>query len=198
MNSNQWANYWNKQSDPRHSTNNDDFFKEIAKEIEYHLGDLKNKNILELGCGDGSILKFLPITHNQYTGVDFSQSLLDILKSTLPNFTVHKMGATEFLKKNLQEDNKKYDIIFSYGVLQYFEEQQLKELFLLQKNNLNPEGTAFHFGIPVVENKRLFTSGKGIQNKNMFQPRQLIKQIKSKYSNNIGHWHKLDSYVNYL
>lgn len=189
MNKQNWKDYWNKQQDPRHSVNQDSFFEKVAKEIEFHLGDLKNKKILEIGCGDGALLKFLPITAEQYVGVDFSDSLLKKFKKTYTDYKVQNIGGTEYLDST----KEKYDVIFSFGVLQYFNEQQLKELSELQKKHLNKGGFAFHFGVPIVENKKLFTSGKGIQNKTMFKPRSFAKETKSRLVNNIGNWHKLNS-----
>lgn len=189
MNRNKWADYWNQQSDPRHSINNDNFFKKVAKEMEYHLGDLQNKTILELGCGDGSLLKHLPIEAKQYTGVDFSESLLKIFSNNFPNHKVVNHGAIEFL----QESNETFDIIFSFGVLQYFNETQLQELFSLQKKSLNKNGIAIHFGVPIEEQKPVFLSGQGTQNASCFKKRAFLKQIKSRYKNNIGHWHRLEA-----
>ena len=182
-----WESYWSEQSDPRHAVNDDNFYEKLAKEITYHLGNLENKKILELGCGDGALLRHLPINGDQYTGVDFSDSLLDLFSNNYPGYKSLNMGASEFLK----ETDEKFDVIFSFGLLQYFDEAELLKLFSLQNRAMKNNAIAVHFGIPVEEKKHVFITGQGAQNTSGFQKRSFLKQLKSRFANNIGHWHRL-------
>jgi len=190
---NKWANYWSRQSDPRHAINDDNFYKELSKEIIYHLGILENKKILELGCGDGALLKYLPINADQYTGVDFSENLLELFGRKFPNYHSLNKGAIEYL----QETGEKFDIIFSFGLLQYFDDTELLKLFELQKKAMNSKAIAVHFGIPVEEQKHVFLTGQGAQNASKFKKRRFLKQLKSRFRNNIGNWHKLHCLYKY-
>jgi cyclopropane fatty-acyl-phospholipid synthase-like methyltransferase len=182
-----WQSYWNQQSDPRHAQNQTPFFKSVADEIQYHCGDLTGKTVLELGCGDGSILKFMKVEKDGYIGVDFSASLLDIFAINCPGYATQQTGAIEFLK----DSDSRFDVIFSFGVLQYFDEAGLEELFTLQRDALNENGFAIHFGIPIAEQRHVFSTGQGTPLTAGSHGRSWFKQIKSRFKNNIGHWHRL-------
>lgn len=184
-----WHSYWKKQSDARHALNQSSFHEQIASEIAFHLGDISGKKILELGCGDGALIEYLPIKAEQYTGVDFSKNLLEIFKQKKPQYKTHTSGAIEFL----ESCTEKYDLIFSFGVLQYFDKKALEYLFNLQKKALNKDGSAFHFGIPVTEQRNVFVNGQGTPNTVYVANRPLHIKIKSRFYNNIGHWHSIVS-----
>jgi len=182
-----WEKYWNKQTDARHVSGEPEYQQRLAAEMCFHMGKLSDKKILEIGCGDGSLIPYLPITPERYTGIDFSTSLLNIFKKNHPQFTTKAQGALEYLEQN----TSKFDLIFSFGVLQYFDSTALDQLFKLQKEALAAGGKACHFGVPVLELQKLFRAGQGVQQICNFKPRSVLKQLKSKFTNNIGNWHKL-------
>ena len=186
---NNWQSYWNNQDDPRHAINDEPFFKDVAKEMRFHLGDLAGKNVLELGCGDGAIVKYLDVDPKKYLGIDFSEPLLNRFANVLPGHEVCQMGAIEFL----EQSKRTYDVVFSFGVLQYFDIEQLSKLFALQQSAMSQGGYAFHFGVPVKELRAPFLNGQATQKTAHTAGRSMLKRLKCRWSNNIGNWHSLSN-----
>ena len=95
-------------------------------------GDLTDKTVLDVGCGAGRVSFLLAKNGAKVTGVDYSQSMINLAKKYqatqhLPNI--------EFIHGDLQQfsPDKKYDISIALGVLDYVENP--KE-FLLKMNTL--------------------------------------------------------------
>ena len=157
MKENQWKDYWAVQQDPRHASNDQQFFENLGKEILFHTGSLKNKKVLELGCGDGSLIPYLDLSLDNYTGVDFSDSLLGKFREKYPDVNLVNNDALGFLAGC----SEKFDVIFSFGVVQYFKKQELRSLFELQAKCVGEGGYVCHFGVPVKEMSAVFFRGLG-------------------------------------
>ncbi len=83
--------------------------------INRNLPELKNKIILDIGCGNGEVT--LPyIENNKITFLDLSDKMLDIVRSRIPQ-EYHQNA--EFVNIDLDSFNyvKKYDYLFLIGVL---------------------------------------------------------------------------------
>ncbi len=75
----------------------------------------KNKNIVDIGCGNGDLT--LPyIANNNITFVDLSDKMLEIVQSKIP---VESKSHAEFLNVDIDKFGlkKKYDYVFIIGVL---------------------------------------------------------------------------------
>lgn len=82
-------------------------------------GRLKNKKILDIGCGNGYHVPYWAITCNDITGIDSSETSLEILSELLK-----KLGLKAKLKKGFAEDtiiNEKFDIINFNNMLHHVE-----------------------------------------------------------------------------
>ena len=131
-------NYWNKQPcNVNHSKKkylSKEYFDEIRKKRYFvypHFKSFanfikyKNRNVLEIGCGIGTdAMEFIKSGAN-YTGIEFSEKSIDIcikrlktlnLKNKKVNFFY---GDAENLSKHQKIKNKKYDLIYSCGVLHH-------------------------------------------------------------------------------
>ena len=86
------------------------------------LEDIDNKKICDLGCGTGVLIPFILKKNGNYTGIDFSKKMLDIIKSKYQKEINDKkvnLLLTDF--KNLDETHK-YDILIGLGFIEYFDE----------------------------------------------------------------------------
>lgn len=77
-------------------------------------------NILEIGCGAGFTTDYLQNKYTKYTGIDYSENLI--------NYAIHHNSSTNVKFKciNLKEfySNEKYDVILMIGVLHHIPEPE--------------------------------------------------------------------------
>lgn len=99
-------NYLNKDFDIRVRT-------EIVKEI---IGDVNGMDILDLGCGDGSISLQFQHAANSVTLVDISENMLEKASSKIDPKYFHKI---KFVNDDILnfKDKQDYDVILSIGLL---------------------------------------------------------------------------------
>jgi len=126
--------YWN--SNPCNIKHSDKkflskiYFKEVDKKkffVEPHLKkfanikNFNNKNILEVGCGIGTMARYFVKKSANYTGIDLSDKSIQITKKSLELFKLKG----NILQANCEElskyfkNGKKFDLIFSFGVIHH-------------------------------------------------------------------------------
>lgn len=114
--------------------------KNILKSIVY-------KKVLDIGCGDGGLLKTLS-PKSDYTGIDISPTQLAYFKSVLPQRQKQRLGKISLTlgdAKNLPFQASSFDLVLACDVLEHILEPQttLGEI----KRVLKPGGFAL-FSIP--------------------------------------------------
>jgi len=107
----------------------------FSKKRNYIWDDLKNllqlvekgDKVLDLGCGNGRVLKVLKSRRKDYLGIDFSENLISIARKKYPqaNFKTADISKSETFN-NLG----KFDVCFCVAVLHHFptRKSQLKLL----------------------------------------------------------------------
>lgn len=111
----------------------------------------KGVSILDFACGTGRVLEFLSSHSKSLTGLDLSDSMLEICKKNLPEIEVIKADIT---KENVLKDKRSFDIITAF---RFFLNAQnslridvLKALHPLLKDDgifiFNNHGNAFNLG----------------------------------------------------
>ncbi|MFD3002759.1 class I SAM-dependent methyltransferase [Pontibacter toksunensis] len=113
-------------------------FKNYIKDI---IKPDANCRILDIGCGEGYILNFLPkdIT---YVGYDLSASYIDYAKKrfgsrgTFINERVNEMTNTK---------NSLYDIVLATGLLHHLNDEEGKNLFKVGASCLRPGGVMYTY-----------------------------------------------------
>lgn len=104
------------------------------KRLKYLRSFLKHhKSILEIGCALGFFLDESRHYFEFLEGVEISEFACNYAKNKL-NLNVHCIDLISFIKTN----QKKYDVIASFYVIEHFKEQ--KEIFSFISNSLNPGG----------------------------------------------------------
>lgn len=111
----------------------------IIRELLFlKLGNLKNKKILEIGCGDGENVVLYALLGAQIDALDISPHLLEIARKK--TFINHVEKRITFYQTNLELfdfPKKNYDFIISYGVLHH---TQFKKYFDKMIDTLKPTG----------------------------------------------------------
>ena len=108
--------------------------KELIKKI---IEPAKPKKILDLGCGTGYVLKYLPPC--QYTGVDINKKYIQYAKSKFK-----KRKNTAFQEKNLNSkkvlNKTKYDCVMMNGLLHHLKDSEASNLLEIARRHLKKEG----------------------------------------------------------
>lgn len=119
---------------------NKNFNFEIYKKtiFEEHLDILsKEKKILDIGCGEGFLLKTLESEgFLNLFGVESDKNQFKRAKINLKNTKLFQLDAITFLRKN----KIKFDIIFLYDILEHIEKKNVLLFLKLIHKNLNLKG----------------------------------------------------------
>ncbi len=132
-------NYWNKQPcNINHSKKKfltKEYFEEVRKKkyfVEKHIPKFanfrkyKNKNVLEIGCGIGTdAIEFIR-NGSYYTGIDFSEKSVEIVNKRILAYNLSTKKTKVFVDNcenlnNVKKLKKKYDLIYSFGVIHHTE-----------------------------------------------------------------------------
>lgn len=101
--------------------------------------DLKDKNVLDLGCGSGRYTKEFVRLGAKVSGIDKSEKLIEIAERELPNVEF-KVGSVE----KLPYQNSSFDYVFSGLVIDYLPD--LKKAFSEVCRVLKPGGSFLFSG----------------------------------------------------
>lgn len=91
------------------------FITDLIKKENIHEG-----NVLDLGCGTGLFLDYIPKDKSQYYGIDISSNMLNKMKEKHPGANAVKMNITDIVK-NFRMNS--FDSVISlFGSLAYIED----------------------------------------------------------------------------
>lgn len=131
-----WKQFWGKQTTPLHRFNTPFWYEKYAEEINLILkvSEYSGGAVLETGCGNGALFPYLDINKKEYTGVDISESLLSIFRSKHPYANLICGDSSTYLS------NERFSLIFSNGVIQYFNRQMMHRYILTSMDMLKENG----------------------------------------------------------
>ena len=102
--------------------------------ISTELLKARGKRVLDVGCGTGQAIKFLPQCN--YTGFDISSEFLNTAKrihGTSYNFILSSIEGFDF------EQYGPFDVVLMIGVLHHLSDQQIKTFYQIIKTKMNDE-----------------------------------------------------------
>ena len=129
-----WKEYWRHQSDPDWRFEEEQDNARCAGEIRLLWGPGPPERVLELGCGTGSLFEPLGLPGASYRGVDVADSMLAVFRRTHPDLELICSDASRYC------DDRSYDLIFSHGLIQYFDPPRLLSHLRNARRMLAPEG----------------------------------------------------------
>jgi len=110
-------------------------YKARRRFVEDYVKVKPNDKILDIGCGPGDILDFLPEVN--YTGIDLDANYIEKAKRKYGSRGHFICSGIEDLK--LDQDSH-FDIVIAAGVIHHLDNVQSKKLFSTAKKVLKPNG----------------------------------------------------------
>jgi SAM-dependent methyltransferase len=131
-----WRSYWEDLDDPgrRHAEDSD--AGRYAQELMMNF-PASIRNCLELGCGEGSLYTYFQSRVEHYVGIDFSPAMLKRFDGEHPGLHLICADASQIPLSGMS-----FDFVFSVGLMQYFDEEQLRRN-LRQVRELLVEGGTY-------------------------------------------------------
>lgn len=180
---NKWKEFWNLQTSPLHSYNSPSWYKLFAEEINLILNasEYSGGAVLETGCGNGALFPYLNINKEDYTGVDLSDSLLEIFRKNHPGVNVVSGDASSY------RSEKRFSLIFSNGVVQYFDKKMLEKYIQNSTEMLEQDGILLLGNLLWKDVRNQYYSGELVTGENIQKPRYpRLKLLKAKLWSLIG------------
>jgi SAM-dependent methyltransferase len=133
--------FWNTlyESHPAYRRNENDPI--LSSAIEY-FGDLENKKILDLGCGDGSTSLFFAERGADVTAIDISSVAIDNLKDFIKGNNIENVSPITASAFDIA-DLGKFDFVFGSMILHHLE--PFSEFSRLLASSIVPNGKAFFY-----------------------------------------------------
>ena len=154
----------------------------------------KNDKILDLGCGTGEIITYLP-SNIEYLGIDNSPDYIEWAKKKYSKYGKFQCVGVEedtlFIKKNY------FDLVMSIGVIHHLNDDAAMDLIRKAYYALKPGGTFISFDPVLVENQKLFSRflvkndrGEFVRKKGQYEilTSKIFKGYKSFHVSNLHHY----------
>ncbi|WP_299556118.1 class I SAM-dependent methyltransferase [Seonamhaeicola sp.] len=148
------------------------------------------EKVLDIGCGPGDILRFLPEVN--YTGCDINPKYIKTAREHYPQYDFHATSIEKFKLK----DPQTFDVVITTGVIHHLNDNQVKTLFNLAKNALKPEGRLVTFDGCYIANQNPISKkfldmdrGNFIRNEKeyVFLAKQYFSDVKTKIDETYFH-----------
>ena len=179
-----WRSFWGEQTSPQHKEATPDHYRRYAKELALVFPERPFRRVLDVGCGNGAMFELLGFDQAEYTGVDFSDSMINAFAQRCPRLRLVVANADEY------HDHYKYDLIFCNAVVQYFDIRMLDQWLGNAAAMLAQDGAIVIGSIPWKTFRLRYHAGE-LTGKQPAQWRAALRVIKSLRSDRIGRWYSV-------
>lgn len=112
----------------------------------------KGSKVLDIGCGTGDILGFLPEV--DYIGFDLSADYIETAKK---RFAGRGRFFCESVGSGVNVPDSSFDIVIAHGVLHHLDDQEAKSLFSIAHRALKPGGRLVTFDGCFTEDQSVYS-----------------------------------------
>jgi SAM-dependent methyltransferase len=102
--------------------------------VNEYIQPIPGGRILEIGCGPGTILRYLP--QSEYLGFDLSSRYIELAKKRFPQaeFVCERVSQFSLAKHH------SFDVVLALGIVHHLEDEEAKQLFQIAYEALKPGG----------------------------------------------------------
>src|SRR5262249_9318294 len=100
--------------------------------VDEYIRPSAGARILEIGCGPGTILRYLP--ESEYLGFDLSSRYIDVARKTYPQAQFVCERVSQFSLK----DRGSFDVVLALGVVHHLDDTEAQQLFQVAYDALRP------------------------------------------------------------
>lgn len=105
--------FFNKQAKDWDNTNAD--FEGAKKIVDIFFDSIKNKSILDVGCGTGVLFKYLTQANaKSITAIDVSEKMIEMARNKYPDGNFHCIDIFDM------NENNKFDTVIIYNAYPHF------------------------------------------------------------------------------
>jgi SAM-dependent methyltransferase len=108
--------------------------------VRDHIKPREGDRILDIGCGPGDILAYLPAT--EYLGIDISARYIEAAQA---RFGDRGRFVCKAVREVIVESPAHYDIALATGVLHHLDDKEAIDLFQVARAALKPDGKLITF-----------------------------------------------------
>ncbi|WP_061320772.1 class I SAM-dependent methyltransferase [Clostridium botulinum] len=174
---------WEKESKKVHGQMSFDSFKKYSEYINSLLNLNKYEDLLDIGCGEGSIDYFLKNKCKVLSGFDFSKNKL--------NKAIDKNAECKYWNQSFLDEYKykNFNKAFSFGVIQYCKPKDLEKFILNSVEAVKNTGVVFHMDMPDKDKMHnYYWDSYKIEKKEIESIKDQIKLI----FNDGSYWHDIN------
>ncbi len=102
--------------------------------VQDYIQPMAGARILEIGCGPGTILRYLP--ESEYLGFDLSSKYIEMAKKRFP----HAQFVCERVSQFSLAKHHSFDLVLALGIVHHLEDGEAKQLFQIAHDALKPGG----------------------------------------------------------
>jgi cyclopropane fatty-acyl-phospholipid synthase-like methyltransferase len=178
----EWKQYWGQQTLGLNREETESFYRRFAAELKLVIG-APGSRVLEIGCGDGALYAPLGFDETDYTGVDFSPTMLQRFADRHPRARVVLVDAEDY-----RNDDGPYDLIFSCAVIQYLDTDSFGRLLGNVEAMLAPDGAVVTASVPCRALRLRYLTGE-MQGQRPTLAQSLPRVAGGLLRNRIGSWY---------
>ncbi len=190
-----WQEYWNQQNTPMHAHSSDEWYQLYAQEINLlcKAAGVSAGPVLESGCGNGALYEYYDFIDGEYVGIDFSETLLQQFKERYPSLELGVADAASY------SDQRKFSLVFSNGVVQYFEPPTLARYIENNLSMLDETGVLLLINIPNSVVKPEYYSGEMYSRQQQLSfLKKLVARVRSRgRKDGLGYWYRPADFASY-
>jgi len=138
----EWLSYWSEQDDPQNFTSGATNYEAYGSELALLFNGTESGRVLEVGCGDGSLIKSLGFDHaERFLGIDPSEPMLQAFNKRHPDLDT-TVGDHTF------RIDEQFDLIFSAAVVQFMNDDMARTHMENCRSMLAPGGRIVWGSVP--------------------------------------------------